>query len=177
MAPRGSNPDGVQLLLLGDCGAVCFFLQKYCSSDSKRSPPRWGTTTRASACAPTTPPGRPSAPLRMPWAALCPRSYNHQRPPGQEFLPRWSLSVYDPSRIVGHGVGQIIPPNILIIFISRKHLETLVSRCFWSCYPDSNWRPHPYQGCALPPELQQRVRRDCTQQWRRGRDLNPRPPA
>ena len=24
---------------------------------------------------------------------------------------------------------------------------------FWSCYPDSNWRPHPYQGCALPAEL------------------------
>ena len=24
---------------------------------------------------------------------------------------------------------------------------------FWSCYPDSNWRPHPYQGCALPTEL------------------------
>jgi hypothetical protein len=23
----------------------------------------------------------------------------------------------------------------------------------WSCYPDSNWRPHPYQGCALPTEL------------------------
>ncbi|WP_419504921.1 hypothetical protein, partial [Allofournierella sp.] len=20
----------------------------------------------------------------------------------------------------------------------------------WSCYPDLNWRPHPYQGCALP---------------------------
>ena len=24
---------------------------------------------------------------------------------------------------------------------------------FWSCYPDSNWGPHPYQGCALPAEL------------------------
>ena len=23
---------------------------------------------------------------------------------------------------------------------------------FWSCYPDSNWGPHPYQGCALPTE-------------------------
>ena len=22
----------------------------------------------------------------------------------------------------------------------------------WSCYPDSNWGPHPYQGCALPTE-------------------------
>ena len=26
-------------------------------------------------------------------------------------------------------------------------------RFSWSCYPDSNWRPHPYQGCALPAEL------------------------
>ena len=27
----------------------------------------------------------------------------------------------------------------------------------WSCWADSNCRPHPYQGCALPTELQQRV--------------------
>ena len=27
----------------------------------------------------------------------------------------------------------------------------------WSCYPDLNWGPHPYQGCALPTELQQHV--------------------
>ena len=25
----------------------------------------------------------------------------------------------------------------------------------WSCWADSNCRPHPYQGCALPTELQQ----------------------
>ena len=40
----------------------------------------------------------------------------------------------------------------------------------WSCWADLNRRPHPYQGCALPTELQQQI-------WRRGRDLNPRPPA
>ena len=34
----------------------------------------------------------------------------------------------------------------------------LKSRLFsWSCWADSNCRPHPYQGCALPTELQQRV--------------------
>ena len=27
----------------------------------------------------------------------------------------------------------------------------------WSCWADLNRRPHPYQGCALPTELQQRV--------------------
>ena len=40
---------------------------------------------------------------------------------------------------------------------------------FWSCWADSNCRPHPYQGCALPPELQQH--------WRPRRDSNPRPLA
>ena len=25
----------------------------------------------------------------------------------------------------------------------------------WSWWPDSNWWPHPYQGCALPTELHQ----------------------
>ena len=40
----------------------------------------------------------------------------------------------------------------------RKNLKTIaVSRFFWSCWADSNCRPHPYQGCALPTELQQRV--------------------
>ena len=28
---------------------------------------------------------------------------------------------------------------------------------FWSCWADSNCRPHPYQGCALPTELQQHM--------------------
>ena len=39
--------------------------------------------------------------------------------------------------------------------INKKHPEVLRLRgvCLWSCYPDSNWRPHPYQGCALPTEL------------------------
>ena len=32
-----------------------------------------------------------------------------------------------------------------------------ISGVFWSCYPDLNRRPHPYQGCALPTELQQRM--------------------
>ena len=27
----------------------------------------------------------------------------------------------------------------------------------WSCWADSNCRPHPYQGCALPTELQQHM--------------------
>ena len=27
----------------------------------------------------------------------------------------------------------------------------------WSCWADLNRRPHPYQGCALPTELQQHL--------------------
>ena len=27
----------------------------------------------------------------------------------------------------------------------------------WSCWADLNRRPHPYQGCALPTELQQQM--------------------
>ncbi len=28
---------------------------------------------------------------------------------------------------------------------------------FWSCWADLNRRLHPYQGCALPTELQQHL--------------------
>ena len=39
----------------------------------------------------------------------------------------------------------------------RQNKNTTKSRVFrWSCWPDLNWWPHPYQGCALPPEPQQR---------------------
>ena len=34
--------------------------------------------------------------------------------------------------------------------IARSQEET---SDFWSCYPDLNRGPHPYQGCALPAEL------------------------
>ena len=40
----------------------------------------------------------------------------------------------------------------------QKHLKHSVSSAFcWSCWADSNCRPHPYQGCALPTELQQQM--------------------
>ena len=38
-------------------------------------------------------------------------------------------------------------------FATKKSPKTAVFRDFWSCYPDLNWGPHPYQGCALPTEL------------------------
>ena len=39
----------------------------------------------------------------------------------------------------------------------EKVLFSLKNRTFWSCWADSNRRPHPYQGCALPTELQQHM--------------------
>ena len=36
---------------------------------------------------------------------------------------------------------------------NRQNLSILPIK--WSCWADSNCRPHPYQGCALPTELQQ----------------------
>ena len=43
-------------------------------------------------------------------------------------------------------------------------------RFSWSCWADLNRRPHPYQGCALPTELQQQI-------WRPGTGSNRRPLA
>ena len=37
--------------------------------------------------------------------------------------------------------------------LPRRKARELV----WSCWADSNCRPHPYQGCALPTELQQQM--------------------
>ena len=44
-------------------------------------------------------------------------------------------------------------PTRKATFCNKKSPKTEVFGDFWSCYPDSNWGPHPYQGCALPTEL------------------------
>ena len=62
---------------------------------------------------------------------------------------------------VGHGVGQAVAlhfaPHLKVRFYSKKAPKTEVFDAFWSCWADSNRRPHPYQGCALPTELQQHM--------------------
>ena len=62
---------------------------------------------------------------------------------------------------VGHGVGQAVDPHfdphIKVRFSNKKAPKTEVFGAFWSCWADSNRRPHPYQGCALPTELQQHM--------------------
>ena len=46
-----------------------------------------------------------------------------------------------------------------ICLLQKKKPIRLDEFLFWSCQPDLNWRPHPYQGCALPAELQQHFSR------------------
>ena len=77
-----------------------------------------------------------------PWVKIsCPFSW-------VQFIPR-----------VGHGVGQAVDPHFDPYFFQRfynkKAPKTEAFDAFWSCWADSNRRPHPYQGCALPTELQQ----------------------
>lgn len=45
-------------------------------------------------------------------------------------------------RRVGHGFSEVpIFPQI-----AKKETRFHAKSClFWSCYPDSNWGPHPYQ--------------------------------
>ena len=67
--------------------------------------------------------------------------------------------------------GKRIIKNVLKVHLcNKKAPKTEVFDAFWSCWADSNRRPHPYQGCALPTELQQHI-------WRPRRGSNPRPPA
>ena len=50
---------------------------------------------------------------------------------------------------VGHGVGQAVAPHfdprLKVHFYSKKASKTEVFDAFWSCWADSNRRPHPYQ--------------------------------
>ena len=74
---------------------------------------------------------------------------------------RYSLNLSAHFSRVGHGVGQAVCPHFdshhFRRFCNKKASKTEVFDAFWSCWADSNCRPHPYQGCALPTELQQRV--------------------
>ena len=52
----------------------------------------------------------------------------------------------------------------------RKSFPSRIFSIFWSRLPDSNRRPHPYHGCALPAELSRRI----SLKWWREKDLNLR---
>ena len=65
---------------------------------------------------------------------------------------------------------QQIPKLVLLIQKAKIPQTVVVQGISWSCWADLNRRPHPYQGCALPTELQQRI-------WRPGTGSNRRPLA
>jgi hypothetical protein len=50
---------------------------------------------------------------------------------------------------VGHGVGQRKTTKINSVKklsdIKKSRQNQRIPAGFWSCYPDLNWGPHPYQ--------------------------------
>ena len=83
--------------------------------------------------------------------------------------PKTETSVRKGS-IPQEAVAPHFDPHLKVHFCNKKAPKTEVFDACWSCWADSNRRPHPYQGCALPTELQQHI-------WRPRRGSNPRPPA
>ena len=58
---------------------------------------------------------------------------------------------------VGHGVGQAVAlhfdPHCFQHFCNKKAPKTEVFDAFWSCWADSNRRPHPYQVIKCSPAV------------------------
>ena len=114
----------------------------------------WATTTQDSPCEPTpTPPGRSRTRPHKQWAALWRRSCKQKRLKNTGEKAKASSPVLFKSfrafPRVGHGVGQVVAPHfdprLKVHFYSKKAPKTEVSDAFWSCWADSNRRPHPYQ--------------------------------
>ena len=77
---------------------------------------------------------------------------------GQNLVSIFLGTVYS---AYGSRCGSAIDPHFdshhFRRFCNEKASKTGVFDAFWSCWADSNCRPHPYQGCALPTELQQQM--------------------
>ena len=99
-----------------------------------------------------------------------------RKKPGRKAeLPAWhSLSLSGHFGVwVTVWVSPVDPhsdPNKFKQNCNKNSRNRRISGVFWSCWADSNCRPHPYQGCALPTELQQQI-------WRPGTGSNRRPLA
>ena len=116
---------------------------------------------------PTSPPTPNSKPPR-PWGTSSPVRYRPFRygsnacPPngamGQNLVSIFLGTVYS---ACGSRCGSVLDPHfdphLFQRFRNKKASKTEVFDAFWSCWADSNRRPHPYQGCALPTELQQHM--------------------
>ena len=126
-----------------------------------------------------TPPGRCRIRLQKPWGILwrrsCKTTAENKTPGRRKKLPVWRFL-----SLSGHfGVWVTVwvrpvdpdsDPHEISQNCNKNSRNPVISGVFWSCWADSNRRPHPYQGCALPTELQQ-------QTWRPGTGSNRRPLA
>ena len=84
---------------------------------------------------------------------------------GKEALPRFGASDEARTRYLHLGKVALYQMSYTRIWVPRRE------NCGgWCLRSESNQRHEDFQSSALPTELQR-------QKWRRGRDLNPRPPA
>ena len=130
---------------------------------SKPCPPCRGTTMPGSPCAPTPTPRSRSRtrPPRL-WAASWDRLYNRvsssKNRTGRQIFPSGAFLSFPTVSACGSRCGSgFLTRTVKQLFATKKSPKTEVFGDFWSCYPDLNRRPHPYQGCALPTELQQQM--------------------
>ena len=130
---------------------------------SKPCPPCRGTTMPGSPCAPTPTPRSRSRtrPPRL-WAASWDRLYNRvsssKNRTGRQIFPSGAFLSFPTVSACGSRCGSgFLTRTVKQLFATKKSPKTEVFGALWSCYPDLNRRPHPYQGCALPTELQQQM--------------------
>ena len=54
---------------------------------------------------------------------------------------------------MGQAVASHFDPRLKVHFYNKKAPKTEVFDAFWSCWADSNCRPHPYQAIKCPPAV------------------------
>ena len=118
---------------------------------SKPCPPCRGTTMPGSPCAPTPTPRSRSRtrPPRL-WAASWDRLYNRvsssKNRTGRQIFPSGAFLSFPTVSACGSRCGSgFLTHTVKQLFATKKSPKTEVFGDFWSCYPDLNRRPHPYQ--------------------------------
>ena len=121
---------------------------------SKPSAVCWDTTMRVSPSAPTpTLRGRSRTRQHKRWAVSWRKSCEQKKRKNSGEKAKASSPVLFESICtfprVGHGVGQAVDPHFdshhFQHFCNKKASKPEVFDAFWSCWADSNCRPHPYQ--------------------------------
>ena len=118
---------------------------------SKPCPPCRGTTMPGSPCAPTPTPRSRSRtrPPRL-WAASWDRLYNRvsssKNRTGRQIFPSGAFLSFPTVSACGSRCRSgFLTRTVKQLFATKKSPKTEVFGDFWSCYPDLNRRPHPYQ--------------------------------